>query len=63
MITPSNIHNIAGSTQITTTILMTDPLDSSVQIDPIISMREYTATPNVAAKKQKPLVKIDLIDA
>ena len=58
-ITPSRSINMDGSTHKTTTILIRAPLDNSVQIAPIISTLEYHATPNVAAKKLKPLVMID----
>ena len=51
--------NIAGRMKITHAILIRAPLDNSVQIAPIISTLEYHATPNVAAKKLKPLVMID----
>ena len=61
MITPSKIHRAAGRTQITMTILTIAPRASNVQIELIISILEYRHTPNVAAKKHRPLVTIDLI--
>ena len=54
--------NIAGNTRSTTTVLITAPRASSVQIAPIISTFEYRATPNVAAKKLHPLTIIDFIE-
>ena len=42
-ITLSKSRNIAGNTPSTTTILISAPLDSSVQMAPIISTFEYAA--------------------
>ena len=45
--------------RITTHMLINAPLASNVQIELIISILEYAATPNVAAKKLRPLLTID----
>ena len=58
----SNIQSIAGSMHITTIILIIAPLERRLHIALIISIAEYAVTPNVAAKKQKPLVSIDFIE-
>ena len=47
---------------ITASTLIIAPLDIKVQSDFIISIFEYIATPNVAAKNPRPLTIIDGID-
>ena len=58
-ITLSNIINIAGSMQSTTTILISAPRAISEQSELIMSMLEYMPTPNVAAKK---LIALTIMD-
>ena len=48
--------------QITQTILIIAPLDINVHREPIISILEYTPTPNVAPKKHNPLTTIEPIE-
>lgn len=59
MINLSKIRSSAGSKKITVIILMMEPRDKRLQMDPIISILEYIATPNVAPKKHSADVIID----
>lgn len=58
----SNIIKNAGNTIITVTIEISAPLDINVHKEPIISIFEYTPTPNVDPKKHNPLTTIEEID-
>lgn len=58
----SNNINIAGSMHITEIILIIAPLAIRVHNELIMSMLEYTPTPNVAPKKLNALAIIDGID-
>jgi hypothetical protein len=60
--TPSKSMNIAGKAKITSSMLITAPLAISMHIELIISMSEYKATPNVAAKSHIPDTMIEGID-
>ena len=58
----SNTIKNDGRINITAIILIIAPLDISVHKEPIISILEYTPTPNVAPKKHNPETTIELID-
>jgi hypothetical protein len=53
----------AGRTKITDNILIIAPRAISIHIELIISISEYTATPNVAANRPIPDTMIDGTDA
>ena len=59
MIMGSKIMYMAGMRRSTEAMLMSAPLESRVQMEAIISTREYHETPKVATKKLKPLVRIE----
>lgn len=52
----------AGSITVTSIMLIIAPLAMSIHMELIISISEYTATPNVAANNPIPLTMMDGID-
>lgn len=58
-ISPSQSMSIAGRMNITQSILTTAPLAISMHMELMMSILEYTATPNVAAKSPIPLTIMD----
>ena len=58
----SKASSIAGSSTITTTMLISAPRASSMTMARIISTLEYSATPTVAANRLRPLVMMDTTD-